>query len=223
MSTKPYPFEHKRAFELGANGYFTKPLHPASFASQLERLVAGAVTMTFWGVRGTLPISRKDAMRYGGATSCMSLDFPDGRLFIFDAGSRIKALGDALTAARRTRIDGKILISHPHWDHINALPFFAPFYVQGNQFEICGASHGDITTRDLISAQMDGVYFPVTVREFAADVIYRDLGEGEFEIGGITVNDDVIDTKLARVRELLAARGAAINVRAPAEREEFET
>jgi phosphoribosyl 1,2-cyclic phosphodiesterase/ActR/RegA family two-component response regulator len=326
MSTKAYPFERKRALELGANGYFTKPLHPASFASQLERLVAGAVTMTFWGVRGTLPISRKDAMRYGGATSCMSLDFPDGRLFIFDAGSGIKALGDALTAARRTRIDGKILISHPHWDHINALPFFAPFYVQGNQFEICGASHGDITTRDLISAQMDGVYFPVTVREFAADVIYRDLGEGEFEIGGITVktmllrhpgnclgfrlehagrsicyvtdnelydpgsefysdeyverlaafarnadalitdccytdeayarktnwghssvsqvadlawrarprtlylihhdpddNDDVIDAKLARVRELLAARGAAINVLAPAEREEFET
>ena len=187
MSTKTYPFERRRAAELGANGYFTKPLHPASFAAQLERLVADTLTMTFWGVRGTLPISRKDSARYGGGTSCMSLDFPDGRLFVFDAGSGIKALSDALMAARRTRIDGKILISHPHWDHINALPFFAPFYVQGNQFEICGASHGDVGMRDLISAQMDGVYFPVTVREFAADVTYRDLGEGEFEVGGIPV------------------------------------
>jgi CheY-like chemotaxis protein/phosphoribosyl 1,2-cyclic phosphodiesterase len=187
MSTKAYPFERRRAFELGANGYFTKPLHPMSFAAQLERLVADTLTMAFWGVRGTLPISRKDSMRYGGATSCMSLDFPDGRLFVFDAGSGIKALSDALMASGRTRIDGKILISHPHWDHINALPFFGPFYIQGNQFEICGASHGDITTRDLISAQMDGIYFPITVREFAADVTYRDLGEGAFEIGGITV------------------------------------
>ena len=40
MSTKAYPFERKRAFELGASGYFTKPLHPASFVAELERLVA---------------------------------------------------------------------------------------------------------------------------------------------------------------------------------------
>jgi ribonuclease BN (tRNA processing enzyme) len=59
--------------------------------------------------------------------------------------------------------------------------------MQSNQFEICGASHGDITMRDLISAQMDGVYFPVTVREFAASITYRDLGEGEYTIGGVSV------------------------------------
>ena len=28
MSTKAYPFERKRAFDLGASGYFVKPLHP---------------------------------------------------------------------------------------------------------------------------------------------------------------------------------------------------
>jgi phosphoribosyl 1,2-cyclic phosphodiesterase/ActR/RegA family two-component response regulator len=187
MSTKAFPFERRRAAELGASGYFTKPLNPASFVSELERLVADTMTMTFWGVRGTLPISRKDSLRYGGATSCVSLAFPDGRLFVFDAGSGIRALSDALLAARRSRIDGTVLISHPHWDHINALPFFVPFYMQGNQFEICGASHGDITMRDLISAQMDGVYFPVTVREFAASIAYRDLGEGEHTIGGVPV------------------------------------
>ena len=187
MSTKAYPFERKRAFELGASGYFTKPLHPASFVAELERIVADLLTLTFWGVRGTLPISRKDSLRYGGATSCVSLDLPDGRLFIFDGGSGIRALSDALLAAKRTRLDGKILISHPHWDHINALPFFAPFYMQGNRFEICGASHGDVSMRDLLSAQMDGVYFPVTIHEFAADMTYRDLNEGEFDIGGIPV------------------------------------
>ena len=179
VSSKAYPFERKRAAELGANGYFVKPVNPASFVADLERLVADTLTLTFWGVRGTVPISRPDSHRYGGNTSCVSLDFPDGRLFVFDAGTGIKALSDALLASRRNRLDGRILISHPHWDHINALPFFVPFYVQGNQFEICGASHGDITMRDLFSAQMDGVYFPITVREFSASLTYRDLSEGD--------------------------------------------
>jgi phosphoribosyl 1,2-cyclic phosphodiesterase len=187
VSVKAYPFERKRALELGADGYFVKPLQPATFVAELERLVAGTLVMTFWGVRGTLPISRKDSMRYGGSTSCVSLDFPDGRLVVFDAGTGIKALSDALVTSRRSRLEGEILISHPHWDHIQALPFFAPFYQQGHQFEICGTSHGQTTMRDLIAAQMDGVYFPITIREFAASVTYRDLGQGRFELGGHAV------------------------------------
>jgi phosphoribosyl 1,2-cyclic phosphodiesterase/CheY-like chemotaxis protein len=187
VSTKAYPFDRARAVAIGADGYFVKPLHPSGFVAALERLVAGTLTMTFWGVRGTLPVSRPDAARYGGNTSCVSLSFPDGRLFIFDAGTGIKALSDALVAARRSRIDGTILLTHPHWDHINALPFFAPFYAQGNQFEICGPAHADTTVRDLVSAQMDGVFFPVTVREFSASISYRDLREEAVAIGGVEI------------------------------------
>jgi phosphoribosyl 1,2-cyclic phosphodiesterase/CheY-like chemotaxis protein len=187
VSSKAFPFERRRAFEMGADAYFVKPLSPATFAADLERLVAGTLSVRFWGVRGTLPVSRPDSRRYGGNTLCVSVDFPDGRLFVFDAGTGIRALSDALLAAGRTRLDARVLISHPHWDHINTLPFFGPFYMQGNSFEICGPSHGDITMRGLISAQMDGVYFPITTREFAADVRYRDLAEGEHEIGGVQV------------------------------------
>jgi phosphoribosyl 1,2-cyclic phosphodiesterase/CheY-like chemotaxis protein len=183
MSTKTYPFERKRAAEMGAHGYFVKPLHPAAFVQELERLVADTLTMTFWGVRGTLPVSRSDSLRYGGNTSCVSVAFPDGRLFVFDAGTGIKALSDALLAAKRTRIDGTILITHAHWDHINALPFFAPLYAIGHQFAIHGPAHGDRSLHELLSAQMDGVYFPITVREFAASVSYHDLSEGSFEMG----------------------------------------
>jgi phosphoribosyl 1,2-cyclic phosphodiesterase/CheY-like chemotaxis protein len=187
VSSKAYPFERKRAFEMGADGYFVKPLSPATFATDVERLVAGTLTVSFWGVRGTLPVSRPDARRYGGNTLCVSVDFPDGKLFVFDAGSGIRALSDALLAGGRTRLDAHVLISHPHWDHINALPFFVPLYMQGNRFEICGPTHGDITMRGLINAQMDGVYFPITTREFAADVQYRDLAEGTYDIGGVSV------------------------------------
>jgi phosphoribosyl 1,2-cyclic phosphodiesterase len=192
MSAKAYPFDRKRAFDLGANAYFVKPLHPASFVPELERVVADTLVMTFWGVRGTLPVSRRDSVRYGGNTSCVSLSFPDGRLLVFDAGTGIKALGDALTAAGRSRLDAQILISHPHWDHINALPFFAPFYAQGHQIEVGGPGHGDATLRDLVSFQMDGAYFPITTREFAASVRYRDLGVGSFDLGGLRVTTTLL-------------------------------
>ncbi len=181
-----------RAQALGRDGR-RRLLHQASpprvtFAAQLERIVAGAVTLTFWGVRGTLPVCRPDSHRYGGNTLCVSLTYADDRLVIFDAGTGIKALSDALVAARRTRIEGTIFVSHPHWDHINALPFFAPFYTSGNRFTICGPSHGDVTMRELIAAQMDGVYFPITVREFAASLDYRDLGDGAFDVDGLRVS-----------------------------------
>jgi len=187
MSTKAYPFDRRRAFAVGADGYFVKPLHPTTFVPDLERLVAGTLVLTFWGVRGTLPISRTDSVRYGGNTPCVSVSLPDGRLFVLDAGTGIKALSDALMAAKRTRIDGKILLTHPHWDHINAVPYFGPFFAQGNRFEICGPAHGDVTVRDLVSAQMDGVFYPVTLHDFSASVDYRDLGEGTYEIGGLEV------------------------------------
>jgi phosphoribosyl 1,2-cyclic phosphodiesterase len=131
--------------------------------------------------------SRPETRRYGGNTLCVSIDFPDGRLFVFDAGAGIRALSDALMAAGRTRLEGRVLIFHPRWDHINALPFFVPFYMQGNSFEISGPSDGEITMRGLINAQMDCVYFPITTREFAADVQYRDVAEGAHAIGGVGV------------------------------------
>jgi phosphoribosyl 1,2-cyclic phosphodiesterase len=167
---------------MGADGFFQKPLDLARFAGDLARLVADTLTLGFWGMRGSLPISRPDSIRYGGNTSCVSVSFPDGRLFVFDAGTGIKALSDAL-ASKRARIDTYLFISHAHWDHINALPFFAPFYQVGHRIEISGPAQADLSLRELLSAQMESPYFPITAREFAADVHYRELREGEFEIG----------------------------------------
>jgi phosphoribosyl 1,2-cyclic phosphodiesterase len=113
---------------------------------------------------------------------------PETAVFIFDCGSGVKTLGDWLQSQKRTRIKGKVFVSHPHWDHINALPFFAPRYIQGNEFEILGANQGDTTMRELISAQMDGVYFPITLTEFAARVYFHDLEEEHFEVDGTQIS-----------------------------------
>ena len=187
VSSKSYEFDRKRSFSFGADGYITKPVDAKKIVGQLQRIVEDRIELTFWGVHGTLPVPGEQNIRYGGNTSCVSLEFSKGSFFIFDAGTGIKTLSDHLVAENRPLVGAKIFISHPHWDHINAIPFFVPLYIQGNEIEICGPSHGDISMRELISGQMDGVYFPINIKEFGAMVTFRDLKEEEFEINGIKI------------------------------------
>jgi len=185
-TSKAFDFDRRRAADLGADGYVVKPLQSDNLFDAIDRAVANKMALTFWGSRGTLPRSGPGTVRYGGNTSCVSVEFPRGQIFIFDAGTGIRDLGQHL-AARNARVEGKVFLSHPHWDHINAIPFFAPFYVQGNEFEILGPRQGDVTVRDMVNDQMHGVYFPITTREFAARIEFTDLGEGSFDFGDVNV------------------------------------
>lgn len=188
ISSKTYEFDKKRAIEFGADGYITKPINPDTIVDQLERITNDRLELIFWGVRGTLPVPGRRSVRYGGNTSCISVEFPKGDFFIFDAGSGIKNLSDYLILGERPFLEAKILISHPHWDHINALPYFAPLYTPGNQFEILGPSQTDLTIRDLIAGQMDGVYFPIKIKDFGATITFRDLKEESFGLGSARIS-----------------------------------
>ncbi len=187
VSAKAYEFDRKRALGAGADGFIQKPISAETFMSRVLRIVEDKLDVTFWGVRGTLPVSGGKSLRYGGNTSCVTIEFPTHQLFVFDAGTGIKNLSDHLLKQKRARIEAKIFLSHPHWDHINALPFFVPLYHPGNDFEILGARHGDTTMRQIISAQMDGVYFPITFQEFGARVYFHDLDEEELSFGRVKV------------------------------------
>jgi phosphoribosyl 1,2-cyclic phosphodiesterase len=186
LSSKSYDFDQRRARQVGADGYIVKPVSKNSFLEQIQSIVGSRITLRYWGVRGTLPVPGPKSLRYGGNTSCVTTGFSDGRIFIFDAGSGIRNLGHHLLR-KGGRISGKIFISHPHWDHINALPFFTPLYVQGNEFEVLGPMHSDKHMRELIGDQMDGIYFPVTMREFGASVTFRDLREETLQFGDVEV------------------------------------
>ncbi len=187
LTGKDYDFDRRRARELGADAYIVKPVRLENFLADVERIIADEIAVRFYGVRGTLPVPGPRSLRYGGNTSCVTLAVEGEPLTIFDAGTGIKELSNQLLAEKASRVTGRILISHPHWDHINALPFFVPLYMQGNDFEICGAGHGDLGMEALIGAQMDGVYFPVTMREFGARVRFRDLAEETVQWGRLEV------------------------------------
>jgi phosphoribosyl 1,2-cyclic phosphodiesterase/ActR/RegA family two-component response regulator len=192
LSSKSFEFDRRQAMRFGADRFIIKPIDAESFTKSVRAVLESKLELTFWGVRGTLPVPGARALRYGGNTSCVTIEFPKGQFFIFDAGSGIKELSNAWLAQKRGKLEAKIFISHPHWDHINALPFFVPLYIPGNEFEILGASHPHRTMRELISAQMDDIYFPITIKEFGSHVYFRDLNEETIDIEGITIKTKLL-------------------------------
>jgi phosphoribosyl 1,2-cyclic phosphodiesterase len=90
----------------------------------------------FWGTRGSLPKPGPDTLRFGGNTSCVEVRTTSGTLVIIDCGSGLHGLGQALMATGKPIVNAHILISHTHWDHIQGIPFFAPFFVSGNKWQI---------------------------------------------------------------------------------------
>lgn len=175
-----------RAHASGADEVLTKP---CTLDQVLATVAAvGRFQLHFWGARGTLPLPGQQSLKYGGNTSCVSLDIGLDRHFVFDAGTGLRRYSQHLLDRQGGRFDGRIFISHPHWDHLNCLPFFAPFYVAGNRITLMGPPQGERSFRQLLDAQMDGVFFPITTATFAADLTVTDLSEGRFRYDGVAVS-----------------------------------
>jgi len=188
LSAKSYDFDRRRARELGADGYIVKPIRTETLLSSIDEFVSEKIAVTYWGVHGTLPVPGPGTLRRGGNTPCLSIEIGGEPLYIFDCGSGIKQLSDQIMASGQQRFSARIFISHTHWDHINTVPFFAPLYVRGNQVEIYGPYQGDLTIARAIAAQMEGVYFPVTIREFGAHLVFRDLREETVDFGLVKID-----------------------------------
>src|SRR5947208_9852924 len=55
LSAKSYDFDRRRARELGADGYVAKPFQRDTLLESIMEIVASRVSVTYWGVHGTLP------------------------------------------------------------------------------------------------------------------------------------------------------------------------
>jgi phosphoribosyl 1,2-cyclic phosphodiesterase len=140
-------------------------------------------TLTFWGVRGSIPSCGPETVRYGGNTSCVSIEHGDC-LVILDAGTGIRKLGAHLLRREpRGGFKGNILLTHEHWDHIQGLPFFGPAFSPENRFVI----YGERKRRPLaqiIGDQMQEPYFPIEMEAFEAEISFVEVGPGDaLELG----------------------------------------
>jgi phosphoribosyl 1,2-cyclic phosphodiesterase len=146
-----------------------------------------AYTVTFWGTRGSVPTPGAHTARYGGNTPCVAVEGPAGQLVILDAGTGIRVLGRELAKGKNGPVRAEILLSHTHWDHIQGLPYFRPFFDAGNAVRIWGSQQGDTPLETILRQQMDPAVFPVPLDALAAKLTVAQLGPGEFEVEGFMV------------------------------------
>ncbi len=141
----------------------------------------------FWGTRGSIAKPGPSTVRYGGNTSCVELRTDAGTVVVFDCGTGAHELGRELVRQHGKATRGHILISHTHWDHIQGIPFFEPFFEAGGEWDIYGPKGLMQSIRDTLAGQMEYTYFPIGVDKFGATIRYHDLVEGAFSIDDISI------------------------------------
>ncbi|HEY6809224.1 MAG TPA: MBL fold metallo-hydrolase [Gemmatimonadales bacterium] len=146
-----------------------------------------AYTVTFWGTRGSIPTPGAHTARYGGNTPCVAVEGAGGQLVILDAGTGIRALGLKLVEHQNGAVNAEILLSHTHWDHIQGLPYFKPFFSPGNAVRIWGSAQGDVALETILRQQMHPSVFPVPLDALSAKLTVQPVHGGEFSIGEFRV------------------------------------
>lgn len=141
----------------------------------------------FWGTRGSIPTPGAATLKYGGNTSCVEVRASDNTLIILDAGSGLRELGKSLLTSSNGPIEGHILISHTHWDHIQGFPFFTPAFIPGNRFTLYGSRNLDKSLEGALAGQMEHAYFPVRLDQLASTIRFKELDEGIMPIGPANV------------------------------------
>lgn len=149
------------------------------------------MTVTLWGVRGSIATSGPEFARIGGDTSCVEVRSGDDRIIV-DAGTGIRALGDKLLREARAMgrpVRASLLFSHLHWDHIQGFPFFGPAFVPTTALDLYGPTHADGSTLEQVLArQMQPPTFPVPLSAMAAAKTFHTIAAGgELQIGPFRV------------------------------------
>jgi CheY-like chemotaxis protein len=133
-----------------------------------------------------------------------------GRRYIFDAGTGARPLGLHLMANAPKPITATMLLSHTHWDHIQGFPFFAPLFVPGNRFTVCGPPGSNSSLPEVLAGQMEYTYFPVELAQLGAEIVYRDISEGSEEIEGVRVSAQSLNHPARALGYRIEADGASV-------------
>jgi phosphoribosyl 1,2-cyclic phosphodiesterase len=153
-----------------------------------------AVTkLGFWGVRGSTPTVDRTNWRHGGNTACLEFVAPDGHRFILDCGTGLRVLGNRWIEDFGPRpLNAHILLTHYHWDHIQGIPFFAPFYRASDRFHFYSfrsPALGERSLERVFETQMAAPFFPVDLAMMAARREYTEITSGDtWQVGATRIS-----------------------------------
>jgi CheY-like chemotaxis protein len=133
-----------------------------------------------------------------------------GNRLILDCGTGARQLGAHLMANERKPITATILLSHTHWDHIQGFPFFAPVFVPGNHITVCAPQGAGRSLQGVLAGQMEYTYFPVELGQLGAQIDYRDLVDGTFDLDGVRVTAQYLNHPAITLGYRIEADGVAV-------------
>lgn len=143
------------------------------------------LTIICHGCRGSVPVSGPKFHRYGGGTTCLEIPLADDHRVLIDVGTGALAILDTLPVGKPLKFD--ILVTHLHWDHTFALPFFRPFYDAANRFDFYGHHVAGMTMEDALDMVMRPPWFPVNFRSTPAQKRFHHIDDQPFEIADLKV------------------------------------
>jgi phosphoribosyl 1,2-cyclic phosphodiesterase len=123
----------------------------------------------FLGTRGSLAAPDRAKARYGGHTACLEIVCGE-RHIIVDAGTGLRSLEQVLANHEGTEID--LILTHYHWDHIQAFPFFHPLFKPDTHLRVFGLETDEVSPEAVLHKQMDRPIFPIPLRDIPANITF---------------------------------------------------
>ncbi len=139
------------------------------------------VVVSFHGVRGSTPCSCPTVQRYGGNTSCVSVETADHDPIVLDLGTGLRPWGCAMSPQSGLTLHA--LVTHLHWDHIQGLPFFAPLLCPDTTLNIYGSAERGESLAEAFDRFIAPPFFPIRTTDLPATIKFHDVCDGDFAVG----------------------------------------
>ena len=138
-----------------------------------------------WGSRGSIPVSGKSYLKYGGDTTCIEIRANSDDIIIVDAGTGIRRLGNLLNKEKKRQFH--FIFTHAHWDHVMGFPYFKPLYSKHSEFRMHRCPFHSKFVETILSKVMAPPNFPVKYTDIRAQMHYEVSCPTEFEIGSVKI------------------------------------
>lgn len=141
--------------------------------------------ITCWGSRGSIPVSGKEFVKYGGDTTCVEIRTKSDDIIIVDAGTGIRRLGNRLVEEKRFSYN--LIFTHAHWDHMIGFTSFKPLFMDNTRLNVYRCPFPDEYIASMLTNLMRPPNFPVPYEDLRASINYINSCPDTFNIGSVTV------------------------------------
>ena len=132
--------------------------------------------VTFYGTRGSCPVSHPSKTHYGGNTTCLWVEspcLPTGHWLLIDAGTGIVPLSADFARGGGQAVT--ILQTHYHHDHTQGLVLSTFPYLKHVPVTIYGPTDQGLGPRAVYQTLMQSPYFPIDLREVGSHIDCVDI------------------------------------------------